>query len=112
VTDTITARPEPLRGPRTAPDGKRFVWGVITTTHEVGPYAIVEYRRDASNGTSSMWAEHGKTYFHPYVDGKDTSMAYGSLDAALAGVIGYRAEGPNGHAAHYFMRMIGADRDL
>lgn len=111
MTETAApARPEPLKGPRTAPDGRRFVWGPITFVHEVGPYQIVEYRRDMSNaGMVSMYADHGTTYFHPYIDGKDTSHSYRSLDAALVGAIAYRAEGPNGSAGEYFMRMIGAE---
>lgn len=105
---TVPARPEKLRGPRIGPDGERFPWGPIDAVHEVGPYQIVEYRRDMSNaGQVEMYADHGTTCFHPYIDGKDTSHSYPSLDAALVGAIAIRAEGPNGRAATYFMRMIG-----
>lgn len=113
MTDTAATpatRPEPLHGPRNAPDGRRFPWGPITAVHEVGPYAIVEYRRDMSNaGQVEMYADHGTTHYHPYIYGKDSCHSYGSLDAALVGGITYRVEGPNGRAAGYFMRMIGAE---
>lgn len=103
-----TERPERLRGPRMGPDGQRFPWGPIDQVHEIGPYKIVEYRRDMSGfGRSSDYSEHGKTQFHPFIDGKDTSHCFDSLDAALAGAIAYRREGPNGTAGYYFMRMLG-----
>jgi hypothetical protein len=107
MSETIE-RPAPL--PRTglqAPDGKRFPWGPIDAVHVMGPYAIVEYRNDASGNTfqREVWAEHGQTRFHPYIDGRDTSCSYRSLDSALVGAVAYRREGPNGRAAFYFDRM-------
>lgn len=100
---------EKLVGPRTAPDGSRFPWGPITQTHEVGPYQILEYRDDRSRYPLTQQDGHGRTLFQPWVNGKSTSTSWHSLDAALAGAIAYKAEGPNGQAAHYFLRMIGAE---
>lgn len=94
-------RPEPLRGNRTAPDGSRFPWGVITQVHKVGSYQIVEYRED------EVWDSHGMMLFHPYIDGRDTCHDYHSLDAALIGVIAYRADGPNTRADRYICKMLG-----
>ncbi|WNV83112.1 hypothetical protein [Umezawaea sp. Da 62-37] len=107
TTDGPALRPRPLIGRRTGPDGRKFPWGPITAVHEIGPYAIVEYRRDASNTSKRAWADHGSTYFHPFIDGRDTGLGLESLDSALVHAIGYRAEGPNGRAADYFMVMIG-----
>jgi hypothetical protein len=113
MNEAVTAtRPQPLIGPRTAPDGKRFPWGVIDEVHEVGPYQIAQYRKDASTyAHESAWVDHGKTMFHIYVEGKDACQSFWTLDAALVGAIAYRAEGPNGQAAEYFMRMIDRDRE-
>lgn len=109
---TRPARPERLRGPRTGPDGQKFPWGPVDRVHEVGPYQIVEYRRDMSTyGLGSDFSEHGQVMFHPYLDGKDTSQSFDSLDAALVGAIAYRHEGPNGAAGYYFMRMLGEGGD-
>lgn len=106
---SVDARPEPperLSGPRIGPDGRTFPWGPIDATHEVGEYQIVQFRRDMSNSSQpKYWHEHGQTQFHPYINGRDTSCSYASLDSALVGVIAYRREGPNGQAAHYFDRM-------
>ena len=105
---TKPQRPERLPGPRTGPDGRKFPWGPIDKVHQVGPYQIVEYRRDMSNsGMTSDFSEHGRVQFHPFIDGRDTSCCFNTLDAALAGAIAYRREGTNGSAAFYFMRMLG-----
>lgn len=103
---TTRQRPERLRGPRIGPDGDRFPWGPIDQVHEVGPYQIVEYRRDMSNFAGSDYSEHGRVQFHPFIDGKDTSRSFDTLDAALVGAVAYRHEGPNGSADWYFMRML------
>lgn len=99
-------RPEPLRGPRTGPDGKRFSWGPVDAIHRIGEYAVVEYREDTSNFRQpEVWARHGRTVFHPYIDGRDTHRSYLTLDSALVGAIAIKREGPNGQAADYFDRM-------
>jgi len=74
---------------------KDFVWGLVDEWHLVGPYAIAEYRRGDD------------TYFHPYLDGKDTNHSYDSLEGALAGVISIQHDGINTRADIYFMRAIG-----
>jgi hypothetical protein len=107
MTTTNTVRPERLRGPRTGPDGQEFPWGPIDQVHEIGPYQIVEYRHDMSRTTARDYSDHGRGQFHPFIDGKDTSQSFDSLDAALVGAIAYRHEGPDGSAAYYFMRMLG-----
>lgn len=105
---TAPTRPEPLPGPRMAPDGSHFPWGAIDAVHEVGEYQIIQYRRDTSDHTASqpeVWARHGETVFRPFLNGRDTSRAYDSLDSALVGVIAHKREGPNSQAAMYFDRM-------
>jgi hypothetical protein len=103
-------QPSPLPGTGhfTAPDGRPFPWGPIDRVHRVGRFAIVEFRRDESK----LWSPDGKyldrhnaTQFHPYIDGRDASTSYSSLESALVGAVGYLREGPNGRAASYFDRM-------
>ena len=98
-----------LAGPRGAPDGSRFPWGPIVKIHEVGPYQIVEYLDDRSSYPRTQQEGHGRTMYQPWVNGRSTSTSWPSLDAALVGAIAYQAEGPNGQAAYYFLRMIGAE---
>lgn len=92
MSDTVEKAQHPVT--TTAPDGSEFAWGEITTTHVLGPYAIVEY------------ILHGVTWFHSYVDGKDTNHSFPSLDAAMAGCTAYRHEGPNHRADKYFIEML------
>ncbi len=100
-------RPTPL--PPTgieAPDGRRFPWGPIQQIHTVGDFAIVEFLDDRSKfDAEDSWAGHGDTMFHPYIDGRDTSRSYGSLESALVGAIAYRRRGPNSQAAEHFELM-------
>jgi hypothetical protein len=103
-------RPEYIAGSRTDPYGMRFPWGPITEQHQIGNYTILEFLEDTSTYNDPVaWARHGRTLYHVYVDGKNTSVSALSLDAALAGAIAYRREGPNSHAGDYFMRMVGGD---
>ncbi|WP_367139482.1 hypothetical protein [Saccharothrix sp. HUAS TT1] len=105
------ARPEPLSGPRTTPDGRTFPWGPIDAVHTIGPYEIVEFRWDASRGPRGRWTQHGTTFFHPYVNGCDTERYHSTLDGALVDAVAFRSEGPNSSAGYYFLRMIGAGTD-
>lgn len=104
----MSTRPEKLKGPRPDPGrpDSRFAWGPVDMIHVVGEYQVVEYRKDMSTFLSGDYSDHGKTFFHPYVNGKDTSMSFESLDAALVGAVAYKHEGANGSAGFYFMRMI------
>lgn len=101
---------KPLPGRTNGPDGRKFTWGPIDAIHQVGPYTIVEYRRDNSNTTSAdpdgLAASHDQTHFHPYIDGKDTAQSFLSLDQALIGAIAYRHEGPNTRAPGYIYSML------
>lgn len=77
---------------------KDFSWlGSVKEVYQVGPYSIVEYVRNDDKTTN----------FGTYIDGKQSTISYHSLDAALAGCIAYRAEGPNCQASHYFIKSLG-----
>ena len=75
---------------------KEFPWGTIINTHIIGEYQVIEYID-----------EENRTFFHPYINYKDISHAYDTLEQALIGVIAYKYEGANSHAAGYFCKMIG-----
>jgi len=77
--------------------GFQFTWGYITGFWEVGEYAIVQY--EPYNRT-------GEQMYHTWVQGKDTSEGYMSLDAALASCIAYKYEGITHHGDAYFMRAM------
>lgn len=86
-----------------------FTWGSIVRLYTVGPYDIVEYHPWKRSLRGTVFTGEGdadKTEFHVYVDGKSTSHGFGTLDAALAGAIAYRIEGPNHAADRYFIRSI------
>ena len=114
LLDTATpARPERL--PRSpygiyGPDGRKFPWGPIQAIHSISGIDVVEYLIDMSNHAGNGpdgYADHGATRYHPYIDGKDTSRSYDSLDSALVGAVAIRREGPNTRAAEYFDRITG-----
>ena len=74
---------------------KQLGWlGKVTEFFEVGNYVIAKYDDKKS----------GLPLYHPYVDGENTSESYDTLDAALAGAIAYRKEGPNHRADRYFIK--------
>jgi hypothetical protein len=76
------------------PDGRKFPWGTIRETHEIGPYSIVEFADRA-----------GDVAYHVYVACKDASVSAWTLDGALLLAIAKRA-GDTG-AAKYMARLIG-----
>ena len=78
-------------------NGAPFVWGtMIGELMEIGPYVILQFYRRPEKDIC----------YHGWVDGKDTSHSWNSLDAALAGCIAYKREGPNCRAGDYFMKML------
>lgn len=73
---------------------REYNWGHIVKIHCIGEYQIVEAVKDDNK------------HWHGYFNYKDTHISWLSLDAALAGCIGYKYEGRNGRAAMYFLKMI------
>lgn len=103
-------RPTRLTGSRMDPYGGKFPWGPIMETHQIGPYTILEYLDDRSAFSHAEdWVHHGRTLYHLFIDGKNTFVSALSLDAALAGAIAYRLDGPDSRAGDYFMRMVGGN---
>jgi hypothetical protein len=94
LNESITKREESMG--YTAPDGRDFVWGEPLKSYEIGPYKILKYQgRDES-----------KASYHGWINNDDTNSSWGSLDAALVGMIAISREGHNSRAADYFMKML------
>lgn len=82
-----------------------FTWGAYLTTHEVGPYQIVEFHPNKTKGVTVLQGVfENSPAFHPFVNGKDLSTTVDSLDEALILAIAYQA----GHslAAPHIGRML------
>jgi len=94
-------------------DPRRFIWGEPVRWRTHGPYAVLEFHPWKRDGSSIKTGEpdESKTDFHLWVDRKSTSESFGSLDAALAGGIAYRAEGANHAADRYFIRALGIQNE-
>jgi transcriptional regulator with XRE-family HTH domain len=100
---------EPLFNPRNPdldPNGDSFPWGPIDRVINFERYTFVQYRFDKSSMASSDYSDHGSTFYQAYVDGRNTSHSFSTLDEAVVFAVAYRAEGPNTQAATYFMKMI------
>lgn len=88
---------------------KKFPWGPVVAVHEIGEYSVVEYHPEVFEKSTGTGRHHEYTNFHPYLNGKDTSQSFDTLDGALIGVIALKYDGLNSQAAYYFSKMIGLD---
>jgi hypothetical protein len=87
--------------------GKRFTWGKIISIMEIGPYSIASYHpRNVEGCVVLQTINKDKVQFHAWIDGKDCSESFESLDAALAGCIAYKIEGSNHRADRYFIQSM------
>lgn len=69
-------------------------FGRILAVHTIGEYAIIETERG----------------FSPFINGESLNLVVDTLDGALVAAIAIKHDGRNTQAAHFFMRMIGADK--
>lgn len=90
----------------------KFAWGRVIDVHEIGPYSIVEYQAKIPDKyTAEYKPVSNRGYktshsFHAYVNGRDTSHSWDSLDEALVFAISYRTVGPNAHVSEMFMASL------
>jgi len=93
-------------------EGHPFTWGEVIKIHEIGEYAIVEYRRWEADNVRILvgQADTDNVMFSCYIDGNSLSKSTDSLDSALANCIAYKHEGMSSHAEEYFMKMIKEER--
>lgn len=88
---------------------KKFPWGRVIEDTEVGPYMIRAYHPYMRKmGSLDRNIDTDTVDYHGYVDGRDTNITWGSLDEALAGLIVYRALGPNSDIASHFVAGVNA----
>lgn len=85
-----------------------FWLGEVITDYEVGPYQIIEYYQWKRDGCRVLTGQvdYDSRFYSGYFNGKGIGRSWSTLDAALAGLIAYRQEGPNSRAGEYFIRML------
>ncbi len=89
--------------------GHGFSWGQAAGMFkEIDHYTILPYHPWVVNGVSVEVgnADMNKTEYYLWIDGKDASESFDTLDEALAAGIAYRAEGCNHRADKYFIKSI------
>lgn len=88
-----------------------FPWGLVTEILTIRQFTIVEYHPYEIDAALNVFTDKisEKFSYHVDVNGESTNTSYDSLQAALVGAIAYEAEGPNSHAAYYFMKMLSSD---
>jgi len=80
-----------------------FSWGEIIKVHSIGEYVIFEY----INGYDLKNEGITNICFHAYINYRNISVSYDSLDSCLVGTIAYKFDGANSQAAGYFEKMVG-----
>ena len=66
-------------------------------------YCIMNYQ------IAKMRDSDGRIVWYPYVNYNNAHRIYSSFDAALAGCLRYKYEGPNGKMDYYFCKMVGIE---
>jgi hypothetical protein len=64
----------------------KFPWGRVIEDETVGPYMVRSYHPTKSNG-GRREVDESVTLYHGYINGKDCSESWASIDEALAGLI-------------------------
>lgn len=79
-----------------------FSWGEVIKIHTVGEYVIFEFIR----GYELKNKGEKVINFHAFINYKNVSLSYNSLDSCLVGTIAYKHDGANSQAAMFFERMV------
>jgi len=81
---------------------QEFPWGEIIKVHTIGEYIIFEYI------SGYDFKNEGNTVimFHAYMNYKNISRSYHSLDSCLIGTLAHKYDGANSQAATFFKRMV------
>ena len=88
-----------------------FTWGAPIKLIEIGPYTLLKFHPWKQDGNTIITGtpDMDKISYHGWVDGKDTTTTWSSLELALAGVMGIKWAGyNNGEVEYYFCKMIDA----
>ena len=68
---------------------EQFPWGKIVKVHKIGKYKIVEYKSYVYVNGVSTDKLNKKSSFHPFINNKDTSHSFNSLDKAMIFMVMY-----------------------
>lgn len=87
--------------------GIPFKHGHLRQVQRIGDYAVVEYfPANPAGSPQAGETDWNALRYHGYVCGTDTGESWGSIDAALAGCIARRHQGPQHYADTIFMHLI------
>jgi len=93
-------------------DGGSFWLGRIVKWHKLGEYDIAEYHPRAMDGARiSKVIDTDTTNFAGYIDGRDASHSWSTLEQAIVGLIAIRRDGPNSQAGTFFCRMVRIEQE-
>ena len=87
-------------------DIDNFTWGEVVSVHKVGVYEIVEFKPEVFKGGRGTGKHHDYSHFHPYVNGRDISHSYPTMEQALIGAICYKYDGCNSDISRMVSRML------
>ena len=89
-------------------NGATFTWGKVVQFFNIGPYTILQYNPWKAEGCEIFVDEPSDEFeYHVWIDEKDTSRGYHSLESAIVGAIAYKYDGTNSQAGEFFERMVG-----
>lgn len=88
----------------------KFNWGQVIHDYEIGPYVIRAYHpRQVRGNEVTREIDEDRIEYHGYIDGKDTSESWGTLEDAMAGLIVRRILGLNaGNINYHFVAGLRA----
>jgi hypothetical protein len=76
----------------------RFPWGRVLKVHTLGNIDIIESAERKTDGCTVTKQETGKSVYHAYVNGEDTSVSYDSLEKSIISALAYKHLGLNQYA--------------
>lgn len=85
-----------------------FTWGHVERIWVIGAYTIASFHPWKVIGCSIQTGEPqmGLLHYHVWIDGKDCSESFDSLESAMAGAVAYAIEGAGHRADFYFMAAL------
>ena len=78
---------------------EKFPWGRITDRYVIGPYEIAEY----------VSKDDQKTYYHVWVDGKDTNESTYTLEQAMVLAVAVKTMGKHPRGLDMIFRALVID---
>ena len=85
---------------------ERFPWGRIIDWHKLGEYDIAEYHPYDEKSNRDLFLNRERVAFHGWIDGRDASSSWDTLERAIVGLIAIKRDGVNSQAGELFARMV------